>query len=81
MALQVLGQKAFCQQDPDQDDDEEAPEDQAEYDGVLISSAGDLVGALANALGPDFAQAFGAFYPLIIKYTVSEVSLLRECCS
>lgn len=69
--MQILEQKAFCQQDPDQDEDEEAPEDQAEYDSVLISSAGDLVAALANALGPDFNQAFSTFYPLISKYYVS----------
>ncbi|KIJ20624.1 phosphatidylinositol 3-kinase [Paxillus involutus ATCC 200175] len=68
IAIQVLGQKALCQQDPDQDESEEAPEDQAEYDSVLISSAGDLVAALANALGTDFAQAFGTFFPLIAKY-------------
>ncbi|KAI6126080.1 ARM repeat-containing protein [Pisolithus croceorrhizus] len=37
---------------------EEAPEDQAEYDSVLVSSAGDLVSAFANALGADFAQLF-----------------------
>jgi len=68
IAVQVLSQKALCQQDPDQDENEEAPEDQAEYDSVLISSAGDLVSALANALGADFAQAFGTFFPLIAKY-------------
>jgi len=37
----------------------------------LISSAGDLVAALANALGADFAPAFGTFFPLIAKYYVS----------
>ena len=68
--MQILEQKAFCQQDPDQDEDEEAPEDQAEYDSVLISSAGDLVAALANALGYDFAQPFVKFFPLIAKYYV-----------
>ncbi|KIK94994.1 hypothetical protein PAXRUDRAFT_827438 [Paxillus rubicundulus Ve08.2h10] len=68
IGIQVLGQKALCQQDPDQDESEEAPEDQAEYDSVLISSAGDLVAALANALGTDFAQAFVTFFPLIAKY-------------
>uniref|UniRef100_A0A8H7XV39 Importin N-terminal domain-containing protein n=1 Tax=Psilocybe cubensis TaxID=181762 RepID=A0A8H7XV39_PSICU len=68
IAKQILEQKAFCQQDPDQDDEEEAPEDQAEYDSVLISSAGDLVSALANAVGPDFTQAFGTFFPLVSKY-------------
>jgi hypothetical protein len=68
IAIQVLSQKALCQQDPDQDENEEAPEDQAEYDSVLVSSAGDLVAALSNALGSDFAQAFGTFFPLIAKY-------------
>ncbi|KAH9941479.1 ARM repeat-containing protein [Amylocystis lapponica] len=68
IAIQVLDQKAICQQDPDQDEEEEAPEDQAEFDSMLISSAGDLVAALANALGEDFAVAFQTFFPLISKY-------------
>lgn len=68
--MQILEQKAFCQQDPDQDEDEEAPEDQAEYDSVLISSAGDLVAALASALGAEFTPAFNTFFPLIAKYYV-----------
>ncbi|KAJ7043551.1 armadillo-type protein [Mycena alexandri] len=75
MAMQILDQKAECQQDPDQDDDEEAPEDQAEYETVLISSAGDVVSAIANALGADFAPAFGTFYPLIAKYYKKSRSL------
>lgn len=70
IAKEILEQKAICQQDPDQDADEEAPEDQAEYDSVLISSAGDLVAAMANALGADFAPSFNSFYPLITKYYV-----------
>jgi hypothetical protein len=68
--MQILEQKAFCQQDPDQDEDEEVPEDQAEYDSVLISSAGDLVAALANAYGADFTQALNTFLPLIMRYYV-----------
>ncbi|KAJ3515528.1 hypothetical protein NLJ89_g1707 [Agrocybe chaxingu] len=75
IAMQILEQKAFCQQDPDQDEDEEAPEDQAEYDSVLISSAGDLVAALAGAFGPDFGQAFTTFFPLISKYYKKSRSL------
>ncbi|TFK52121.1 ARM repeat-containing protein [Heliocybe sulcata] len=75
MAIQVLEQKALCQNDPDQDEDEEAPEDQAEYDSVLISAAGDLVSALANVLGPDFAPAFARFFPLISKYYKKNRSL------
>lgn len=70
IAIQILEQKAFCQQDPDQDEEEDAPEDQAEYDSVLISSAGDLVAALASGLGPDFGPAFSTFFPLIAKYYV-----------
>jgi len=70
IAIQILEQKSLCQQDPDQDDEDEAPEDQAEYDSVLISSAGDLVASLANALGPDFVQIFNTFFPLIAKYYV-----------
>lgn len=77
IAKEILEQKAICQQDPDQDADEEAPEDQAEYDSVLISSAGDLVAAMANALGSDFAPAFHTFYPLIAKYYVCDTSLLH----
>jgi hypothetical protein len=65
IAAQILEQKALRQQGPDQDDNDEAPEDQAEYDSVLISSAGDLVASLANALGPDFGQVFNTFFPLI----------------
>ena len=75
--MQVLEQKALCQQDPDQDESEEAPEDQAENDSVLISSAGDLVSALANTLGSDFARAFGTFFPLISKYYVSLSFFIR----
>ena len=76
IAAQILEQKALCQQDPDQDEEEEAPEDQAEYDSVLISSAADLVSSLANALGPDFARIFSNFFPLIAKYYVSLFSVI-----
>ncbi|KAJ8694379.1 hypothetical protein PTI98_009303 [Pleurotus ostreatus] len=75
IAIQILEQKAFCQQYPDQDGAEEAPEDQAEYDSVLISSAGYLVAALVNALGTDIAQAFEKFFLLIAKYYKKSRSL------
>ena len=61
----------MCQQDPDQDEDEESPEEMAEYDSILISSAGDVVAGLANALGQDFSQAFPTFFNLISRYYVS----------
>ncbi|KAI0774802.1 ARM repeat-containing protein [Trametes elegans] len=75
IAIQVLEQKAICQQDPDQDESEDAPEDSAEYDSILISSAGDLVAALATALGADFASGFAKFFPLISKYYKKNRSL------
>ncbi|KZS99884.1 ARM repeat-containing protein [Laetiporus sulphureus 93-53] len=86
IASQILDQKAICQQDPDQDENEEAPEDQAEYDSMLISSAGDLVAALANVLGRDFQNAFETFFPLIAKYykknrSVSDRSSAIGCLS
>ena len=58
IAIQILEQKALCQQDPDQDEDEEPLEDQAEYDSVLISSVGVLVAALVTTLLSDFGGAF-----------------------
>jgi rRNA processing protein Krr1/Pno1 len=72
IAAQILEQKALCQQDPDQEEDEVTEtEDQAEYDSVLISSAGDVVSAMAATLGADFQQALATFLPLVAKYYVS----------
>ena len=70
ITVQILEQKALCQQDPDQDEADEAPEESAEYESVLISSAQDLVAAIANVLGPMFSQVFATFLPLIGKYYV-----------
>lgn len=67
----VLEQKAVCQQDPDQDENEEAPEETAEYDTMLIAAAGDLVVALSATLGAAFTPLFQTFYPLLVKYYVS----------
>lgn len=71
LAATILEQKAVCQQDPDQDETEEAPEETAEYDTMLIASAGDLVAALSTTLGAAFTPLFQTFYPLIVKYYVS----------
>ncbi|EMD38718.1 hypothetical protein CERSUDRAFT_112448 [Gelatoporia subvermispora B] len=75
MAIQILDQKSICQQDPDQDESDEAPEDQAEYDSMLISAAGDIVTALAAAMGPNFEPAFQTFFPLVSKYYKKNRSL------
>lgn len=79
MAMQILEQRAVCQQDPDQEEADAEPEDSAEYDSVLISSAGDLVAALANASGTDFGQAFRSFFPQIAKYYVSSNTFCSPC--
>ncbi|KZS87926.1 ARM repeat-containing protein [Sistotremastrum niveocremeum HHB9708] len=73
----ILENKAMCQQDPDQDDEDPAgaEEDQAEFDSVLISSAGDVVAAMAATLGRDFVGALEVFYPLIAKYYKKKRSL------
>jgi hypothetical protein len=70
--LKILERKSLCQQDPDQDEDEQTDEDeeQAEYESVLISSASDVVGALASVLGPDFSEAFKSFIPPLFSYYV-----------
>ena len=71
LASTILEQKAVCQQDPDQDDTEEAPEETTKCDGMLIASAGDLVAALSITLGASFTLLFQNFNPLIVKYYVS----------
>ncbi|VDC01452.1 unnamed protein product [Peniophora sp. CBMAI 1063] len=75
ITVQILKQKALCQQDPNQDDADEAPEESAEYESVLISSAQDLVATIANVLGPMFSQLFATFLPLIGKYYKKNRSL------
>ena len=67
IAMSILEKKSIPQSDPD--GDEQADEaDSSEYENVLIASAMDLVGALSNALGPDFVQPLQTFLPQIIKY-------------
>jgi len=77
LAATILEQKAVCQQDPDQDESEEGPEETAEYDTMLIASAGDLVAALSTTLGAAFTPLFQNFYPLIVKYYVSYLAIER----
>ncbi|KAE8212878.1 hypothetical protein CF327_g3531 [Tilletia walkeri] len=49
--------------------DAEAEEQEAsEYESALVSSAVDLLGGLAGALGADFAPLFTKFLPEIVKY-------------
>lgn len=69
-AIEILEKKSLCQLDPDQDDENVGEEeDSSEYEAALISNAADVFGALANILGPDFAQAFVSVLPLIGQYS------------
>ena len=63
----ILEKKAPPQVDPEAVDDEES-EEASEYESVLISAATDLVGAMANVLGSDFAGPLRQFLPQIAKY-------------
>lgn len=65
---EILNGKSLCQQDPDQDDEVVDDTESAEYESVLIQAAGDLVGALATSIGPQFSGPFGTFLPLVAKY-------------
>lgn len=69
-ASEILQEKALCQQDPDEDEEDRVEGESSEYESALISNASDLVGALASVLGADFAQPFGQFLPLIKKFYV-----------
>ena len=71
----VLEQKAVCQMDPDQEDEAFEEEEQSEEDSMLVSAAADVVAALASALGPQFAEPFQDFFPMIVKYYVSTTTL------
>ncbi|TPX62738.1 hypothetical protein SpCBS45565_g06960 [Spizellomyces sp. 'palustris'] len=81
LVLLVLQKEHKCQLDVELDDEMsdgsalrrtpqrvEEDDEQAEYDAVLISSACDLVGAMANALGAGFSVYFQQLFPLIAKY-------------
>ena len=75
--IQIISflQTACQDQEEDEDDDEDG--DQAELDSMLIECAGDLIPALAQALGGQtFAPYFAGALPLLLSRTVSIQVLL-----
>ncbi|KAF9119021.1 hypothetical protein BGW39_000665, partial [Mortierella sp. 14UC] len=64
----IFEKKAFCQQELADDEGLLDEDEQAEFDALLISSASDLVGALAAVLGESFVEYAKIFVPHIAKY-------------
>jgi hypothetical protein len=64
----IFEKKAFCQQELADDEGLLDEDEQAEFDALLISSASDLVGALAAVLGENFVEYAKIFIPHIAKY-------------
>lgn len=65
----ILDQKSVCQIDSEaRDEDAAAVEDISEYESVLISSATDLVGAMANVYAQDFIEPLKQLLPKVTKY-------------
>ncbi|KAF9953080.1 hypothetical protein BGZ72_005712 [Mortierella alpina] len=64
----IFEKKAYCQQELADDEGLLDEDEQAEFDGLLISSASDLVGAVAAALGESFVPYAKVFIPHIAKY-------------
>ncbi|KAI7907017.1 armadillo-type protein [Cokeromyces recurvatus] len=81
--LEIFQKKSLCQQTFD-DGDYEEEDDEIESESLLITSAGDLVAALCETVGPNFAKYFEVYMPLMIKYykptkTQSERSMAIGC--
>ncbi|KAF9580196.1 hypothetical protein BGW38_003260 [Lunasporangiospora selenospora] len=64
----IFEKKAYCQQELGDEDGPLDEDEQAEFDALLISSASDLVGGLAGALGESFVPYAKVFIPHIAKY-------------
>lgn len=66
VALSIIEKRSGAQS-PD-GDGEDPEEDSSEYENLLISSAMDLVGEMANVLGAEFEGPLRTFVPKINKY-------------
>ncbi|KAF9426934.1 hypothetical protein BGZ94_005786 [Podila epigama] len=64
----IFEKQAYCQQELADEEGLLDEDEQAEFDGLLITSGSDLVGALAAALGESFVPYAKVFIPQIAKY-------------
>ncbi|OBZ90920.1 putative importin subunit beta-4 [Choanephora cucurbitarum] len=81
--LEIFQKKSICQQSFD-DGDYDEEDDEIESESLLITSAGDLVAALCEVVGPSFNKYFEVYLPLICKYykpnkTQAERSMAIGC--
>ncbi|CAO3697035.1 unnamed protein product [Umbelopsis ramanniana] len=66
--LEIFEKRALCQQEDEVEDGLVDEDEQAEYESMLVGSASDLVGALAQAIGEGFSNYFNGFLPHISKF-------------
>lgn len=78
--LNVLNREHTCQFDfEDDEDSQEEKLEETEYESIVISSASDVIGSMAVALGGDFVEYFKGFYqPLLNFYNPSKASSERS---
>lgn len=68
LVADILDQKSACQIDTEAREEGEEVQDISEYESVLISTATDVVGAMANVYGADFIEPLKQLLPKITKY-------------
>ncbi|OWF34795.1 Importin-4 [Mizuhopecten yessoensis] len=72
---EVFTHKLACQ---DQDEDEDDEDEEAEFDGMLIESAGDVLPLMAKLIGgPEFLPFFSSFLQDLVK-RLKETSAVSE---
>ncbi len=68
-----------CQDEAEEGDEDAEGTDNAEYDSVLMESAGDIIPSMAKAVGGDaFKPYFEVMLPDLLKRLVSPVDLHRS---
>jgi len=66
--LSVLERNHTCQIDYDYEGEDPEQLEETEYESIVISSASDVIGAMALVLGEQFKEYFEGFYPSIVSF-------------
>lgn len=73
LELLLLWLQVACQEEEEEGDEED---EEAEFDGMLIESAGDVIPIMAKLVGgQNFLNFFGGFLPDLLKRMVGLVLL------